>query len=69
MEMGDVEMYLGELNSLISIGANLGVRIEHASLADFLMDLSRSEVFFIKPRLRHTSLAGRCLQYLQLKGG
>jgi hypothetical protein len=69
METGDVEMYLGELNSLISIGSNLGVRLEHASLADFLMDSSRSEEFFIKPRLRHTSLAGRCLQYIQMKGG
>lgn len=69
METGDVEMYLGKLNSFISIGPNLGVRLEHASLADFLMDSSRSEEFFVKPRLRHTSLAGRCLQYLQMKGG
>jgi len=42
-EAGDVEMYLGELNSLISIGPNLGVRLEHASLADFLVDPRRSE--------------------------
>jgi hypothetical protein len=69
MEMGDVEMYLGELNSLISIGSNQGVRLEHASLADFLMDSSRSEEFFIKPRLRHTLLAERCLLYLQMKSG
>jgi len=67
-EAGDVEMYLGELNSLISIGPNLGVRLEHASLTDFLVDPRRSEEFCIKPRLRHTSLAGRCLQYLQMKG-
>ena len=69
MEAGDVEMYLGELNSLISIGSNLGVRLEHASLADFLMDSSRSDKFFMNPRLRHTSLAERCLQYLQINGG
>jgi len=68
METGDVEMYLGELNSLISIGSNLEVRLEHASLADFLMDSSRSKEFCINPRFRHTSLAGRCLQYLQMKG-
>ena len=69
METGDVEMYLDELNSLVSIGSNLGVRREHASLADFFMDSSRSQEFFIKPRLQHTSLAGRCLQYFQMKGG
>jgi len=58
METGDVEMYLSELNSLVGIGSNLGVRLEHASLVDFLMDSRRSEEFFIKPRLQHTRLHG-----------
>jgi len=71
METGDVEMYLDELNSLVNTGSNLGVRLECASLADFLMDSSRSsrsEEFSIMPILQHTSLAGRCIQF-QMKGG
>jgi len=68
METGDVEMYLDELNSLVNTGSNLGVRLECASLADFLMDSSRSEEFSIMPIRQHTSLAGRCIQF-QMKGG
>jgi hypothetical protein len=51
---GDVELYLGDLSSLVNIGPEQEINILHASLADFLLDLTRSKEFWINPRSRHT---------------
>jgi hypothetical protein len=68
LQPGDVELYLGDLSSLINIGPNQGIRVLHASLQDFLVDPTRSKEFWINPRARHTAFARRCLQSLQVKG-
>ena len=65
---GDVELCLGDLSSLVSIGPHQQVNILHASLTDFLMDPTRSKELWINPSARHTVFARRCLQSLQLKG-
>jgi len=65
LQPGDVELYLGDLSSLVNIGPNQQIKILHASLTDFLLDLTRSKEFWIKPRSRHTTFARRCLQLLQ----
>jgi hypothetical protein len=68
LKPGDVELYLGDLPSLVNIGPNHQVSILHASLTDFLMDHTRSKGFWINPPARHTALAHLCLQFLQCKG-
>jgi hypothetical protein len=68
LQPGDVELYLGDLSSLVNVGPNQGIYVLHASLTDFLMDPTRSKEFWIDPRARHTAFARRCLQSLQLKG-
>ena len=65
---GDVDLYLGDLNSLVNIGPKKRVYILHASLTDFLADSRRSKEFWINPCARHTAFARRCLQLLQCKG-
>jgi len=65
---GDVELFLGDLSSLVSIDPHWGIEFLHASLMDFLMDPKRSKGFWINPRARHTLLAHRCLHFLQSKG-
>ena len=68
LQPGDVQLCLGDLSSLVDIGPDQEITILHASLADFLVDPTRSNEFWINPRARHTVLARRCLQLLQLKG-
>jgi hypothetical protein len=62
---GDVELYLGDLNSVVYIGADEEIRIVHASFSDFLMDRTRSKEFWIHPKAAHTVLARHCLDFLQ----
>ena len=68
LKTGDIELYLGDLSSLVSIGPDRKVKILHASLADFFMDATRSKELWINPPARHTAFARRCLQSLQLEG-
>jgi hypothetical protein len=68
LQPGDVELYLGDLSSLVNVGSNQGIYVLHASLTDFLMDPTRSKELWINPRTRHAAFARRCLQSLQLKG-
>jgi hypothetical protein len=68
LKTGDVELYLGDLSSLVSIRSHQGVNVLHASLTDFFMDPTRSKELWINPPARHTAFARRCLQSLQLKG-
>jgi hypothetical protein len=68
LQPGDVELYLGDLSSLVNVGPNQGIYVLHASLTDFLMDPTRSKELWINPRTRHAEFARRCLQSLQLKG-
>ena len=67
LQPGDVELYLADLHSLISLEPDESIHIHHASLADFFVDPTRSKTFWINPRARHTAFARRCLQILQLK--
>ena len=68
LQTGDVELYLGDLSSLVSIGPRQEVKILHASLTDFFMDPTRSKELWINPPARHAAFARQCLQSLQLKG-
>jgi len=75
---GDVEQYLGDLNSLVTIENSyyigkggvpeLRVRVLHASLTDFFVDPTRSKKFWINRRARHAAFARRCLQVPQIPG-
>jgi hypothetical protein len=68
LQPGDVELYLGDLSSLVKVGPNQNIHVLHASLQDFLVDPTRSRELWINPRTRHIAFARRCLQSLQLKG-
>ena len=68
MQTGGIELYLGNLSSLVRIGPDQSVSILHASLTDFFVDPTRSKKLWINPPARHTALACRCLQLLQLTG-
>jgi hypothetical protein len=68
LQPGDVELYLGDLSSLVDVGPDQAIYILHASLTDFFVDPARSKEFWINPLARHTTFACRCLQLLQLKG-
>ena len=68
LQPGEVELYLGDLSSLITIGPNQLIHVLHASLTDFLIDPTRSKDFWINPPARHTAIARSCLQSLQVKG-
>ena len=68
LQPGDVELYLGDLSSLVNIGPAQEIRILHASLTDFLLDPTRSKEFWINPGSRYTMFARRCLQLLQRTG-
>jgi len=68
LQPGDIELYLGDLNSLIDHEPDGSIRVLHASLTDFFLDPTRSKTFWINPQARHTAFARRCLQILQLKG-
>ena len=68
LQPGDVEVYLGDLSSLLNIGPDQRINILHASLTDFFLDPTCSKELWINPPARHTALACRCLQLLQLTG-
>jgi hypothetical protein len=68
LQTGDIELYLGDLSSLVSIGPDQAVKILHASLTDFFMDPTRSKELWINPPARHAAFARRCLQSLQHRG-
>jgi len=65
---GDIELCLGDLHSLVNHEPDQSFRILHASLTDFLVDPTRSKMFWINPRARHAAFARRCLQIFQLSG-
>jgi hypothetical protein len=65
---GDVEMFLGDMSSLVNVGPDQKITILHASLTDFLMDRTRSKGFWVNPPAQHTMLARRCLHVLQRNG-
>ena len=44
---GDVELYLGDLNSLVNIEPGQNICVLHASLTDFFVDPARSKIFWI----------------------
>jgi hypothetical protein len=67
LQTGDVELYLGDLSSLVSLRSHR-VKILHASLTDLFMDSTRSKELWINSPARHTTFARQCLQTLQLKG-
>jgi len=68
LQTGDVELYLGDLSSLVSIGPNKRIIILHASLTDFFIDPTCSKELWINLPARHTAFARRCLQSLQCTG-
>ena len=68
LQTGDVEVYLGDLSSLVTIGPNQAIHILHASLTDFIMDPTRSKELWINLPARHTAFSRRCLQSLQFTG-
>ena len=47
LQPGDVELYLGDLSSLINIEPNQRICVLHASLQDFLVDPTCSKVLDI----------------------
>jgi hypothetical protein len=67
LQPGDVEMYFGDLGSLVTITSSQQFHILHASLTDFLMDPTRSKQFWINPCARHAVFARQFLQLLQFK--
>jgi hypothetical protein len=68
LQSGDVELYLGDLSSLVNIEPGGNIRVLHASLTDFFVDPTRSKTFWINRQARHTALARRCLEVLQISG-
>jgi hypothetical protein len=68
LQPGDVELYLGELNSFVNIGPDRIIRVLHASLTDFFVDPTRSKKFWINRHARHTAFARRWLQHFQISG-
>jgi hypothetical protein len=68
LQTGDVELYLGDLSSLVSIGPNKRIIILHASLTDFFIDPTHSKELWINLPARHTVFAHQCLQSLQCTG-
>ena len=68
LQPGDVELYLGELNSLVYLEPDSNIRVLHASLTDFFVDPTRAKMFWINRQAQHTAFARRCLQVLQSPG-
>jgi hypothetical protein len=68
LQPGDVELYLGNLNSLVNIEPGQNIRVLHASLTDFFVDPTRSKIFWINRQACHTAFARRCLQASQIPG-
>ncbi|KAJ8091708.1 hypothetical protein PM082_020943 [Marasmius tenuissimus] len=61
LSAGDVDMALTTMHSVLDIeGGNfMGIRVSHASFADFLQDPSRSGQFYIDKAAQHETLALR----------
>jgi hypothetical protein len=68
LQPGDVELYLGDLSSLVTIEPEQKIRVFHASLTDFFVDPTRSKTFWINRQARHIAFARRFLQPVQLPG-
>ena len=68
LQPGDIELYLGELNSLVNVDPDNNIRVLHASLTDFFVDPTRSKTFWINRQARHTAFARRCVQVFQIPG-
>jgi len=68
LQPGDVDLYLGDLNSLVNFAPDQSIRVLHTSLSDFFVDPTRSKTFWINRQARHAVFARRCLQVLQAKG-
>ena len=68
LQPGDIELYLGELSSLVNLQPNRNIQVLHASLTDFFVDPTRAKNFWINRQARHTAFARRCLQVLQIPG-
>ena len=68
LQTGDVELYLGDLSSVVSFSDYQYIHILHASLTDFFLDPTRSKELWINPPARYAAFSRRCLQSLQLKG-
>ena len=49
LQPGAVELYLGDMSSIVSVGPNKKINILHASLTDFFMDPTRSKELWINP--------------------
>ena len=71
LQPGDVELYLGDLNSLVYIEpgrCSQYIRVLHATLTDFFVDPTRSKIFWINRQALHTAFARQCLQACQIPG-
>jgi len=68
LQPGDIELYLGELQSLVNFEPDRNIRVLHASLTDFFVDPTRAKMFWINRQAQHTAFARRCLQVLQIPG-
>jgi len=68
LQPGDVELYLGELNSLVNLEPNGKIHVFHASLTDFFLDSSRAKNSWINRQAEHAAFARRCIQELQIPG-
>ena len=66
LQPGDVELYLGDLNSLVTIEHGQKIRVLHASLTDFFVDPTHSKIFWINRQARHTAFARRFLRVFQI---
>jgi hypothetical protein len=67
LQPGDVELFLGDLNSLVNIEHDhWKIHVLHASLTDFFVDPIRSKTFWINRQARHTAFARQCLQACQI---
>ncbi len=64
LDVGDVELLLADMASLVSLEGDeiKTIRMLHASFGDFLFDSSRSGAFTIKCETIHTRMACLCLQ-------
>ncbi len=63
LDPGEVEFLLADMTSLVSCHSELHTyHILHASLGDFLFDLSRSGDFYIDKSAMHTIMAYNCLR-------
>jgi len=68
LQPGDIELYLGDLNSLANIEPSTHrIRVLHASLRDFFVDPTRSKTFWINHQAQNTALACRCLRMIQIQ--